>query len=56
MSPKNVKVKFGYCDYCEKEIEKPAKRPLDELQKTIVAIISGGNIDSSLFLKLQEIY
>ena len=39
MPAKNVKVKFGYCDYCEKEIEKPGKRPLDELQKTLIAII-----------------
>jgi len=39
MPAKNVKVKFGYCDYCEKEIEKPAKKPLDELQKTLIAII-----------------
>ena len=39
MPAKNVKVKFGYCDYCEKEIEKPVKRPLDELQKTLVVIV-----------------
>ena len=39
MPSKSVKVKFGYCDYCEKEIEKPVKKKLDELQKTLIAII-----------------
>jgi len=36
---KKVKVKFAYCDYCKIEIEKPAKKPLDELQKTLVVVV-----------------
>ncbi len=34
-----LKVRFGYCDYCEKEIKKPAKKELDEMEKTIFAIV-----------------
>ncbi len=28
------KIKYWYCDYCEKEVE-PSKKPLDSFQKTI---------------------
>ena len=33
------KLKFSYCDYCEKEVE-PAKKKLDVMQKTIWIIAS----------------
>lgn len=34
-----VKIKYAYCKYCQKEIHKPAKKPLDSLQKTIWIVI-----------------
>jgi hypothetical protein len=36
---KKVKVKFNYCDYCEREIDNPGRKPLDEMEKTIIAIV-----------------
>ena len=33
-----IKIKYAYCDYCKREIPNPIRRPLDELEKTIVVI------------------
>ena len=35
-----VKIKYAFCNYCNKEIHKPVKKPLDSMQKTIWIIIS----------------
>jgi len=34
-----VKIKYAFCKYCDKEVHKPAKKPLDSMQKTIWVII-----------------
>ena len=34
-----IKISFGYCKYCKKEIESPIKMPLDSMQKTIWVVI-----------------
>ena len=34
-----VKIKYAFCKYCDKEIQKPVKKPLDSMQKTIWVII-----------------
>ncbi len=47
-----VKVKFGYCDYCQKEIEEPSRKPLDEMQKTIVAIVFISTIGVAILISL----
>ena len=39
MGKNKVKVKFGFCDYCEQEIENPTQKPLDEMEKTILAVV-----------------
>lgn len=37
-----VKIKYAYCKYCEKEIHKPVRKPLDSYQKTkLKALIIG---------------
>ena len=37
-----VKTKYAYCKYCEKQIHKPARKPLDSYQKTkLKALIIG---------------
>ena len=42
-----VKIKFAYCNYCQKEVE-PAKRPLDSAQKTVLIIVSLGTLGIGL--------
>lgn len=34
-----VKIKYAFCKYCDKEVNNPAKKPLDSMQKTIWVII-----------------
>ncbi len=42
-----VKIKFAYCNYCQKEVE-PVKKPLDSAQKTVLIIISLGTLGIGL--------
>ena len=45
MGKEKTKVKFSYCDYCEKEIDNPTRKPLDEMEKTIITIVFISTID-----------
>ncbi len=47
-----VKVKFGFCDYCQVEIENPTRKSLDEMQKTILAIVLISTIGVAILVSL----
>jgi len=36
---KKINIKYAYCDECKKEIEKPKRKPLDELEKSVWTVI-----------------
>ena len=52
MGKKAVKVLFGYCSYCEKEIENPVKKSLDEMEKTILAVVFISTIGVGILVSL----
>jgi len=46
------KIRFYYCDYCDKEIEHPIRKSLDEMEKTILAIVFLSTIGVGILVSL----
>ena len=52
MGKNKVKAKFGFCDYCEQEIENPGRKSLDEMEKTIVAVVFVSTIGVGILVSI----
>ncbi len=46
-----VKIKYAYCNYCQKEVE-PVKKPLNSAEKTVLVIVFLGTLGIGLIVWL----